>query len=158
MRETVIDQDIPLADDKRLIKQLWKANKSDNFPGGLEFAYQLLYLKNNEWIQVARIDNQLHEGKAGVHIHILKREKVGGSYNINYYGISSSAAEDRYIKMSYLSQDVAGKYIYKNGYSVIGIPIPSNGDYLLEVRTIVNDSSGYSDDRVELRDVNTNNI
>jgi len=76
MRETVIDQDIPLAEDKRLIKQLWKVDKSDNFPNGLEFVYQFLYCKDDEWIQVARIDNQLHEGKADVHIHILKRKKV----------------------------------------------------------------------------------
>ena len=76
MRETVIDQDIPLAEDKRLIKQLWKVDKSGDFPDGLEFAYQYLYFKNNEWIQLARIDNQLHEGKVGVHIHVLKREKV----------------------------------------------------------------------------------
>ena len=76
MREIIIDQDIPLAEDKRLIKKLWKVDKDDNFPDGLEFAYQFLYFKNNEWIQIARIDNQLHEGKAGVHIHILKREKV----------------------------------------------------------------------------------
>ena len=76
MKEVIIDQDIPLAEDKRLIKRLWKVDKSDDFPKGLEFVYQFLYFKNNEWIQVARIDNQLHEGKAGVHIHILKREKV----------------------------------------------------------------------------------
>ena len=75
MRETIIDQDIPLAENKRLIKKLWKVDKSGDFPDGLEFAYQFLYLKD-EWIQIARIDNQLHEGKPGVHIHILKREKV----------------------------------------------------------------------------------
>lgn len=62
MRELVIDQDIPLAEDKRLIKKLWKIDKNHNFPDGLEFAYQFLYCKNELWIQVARIDNQLHEG------------------------------------------------------------------------------------------------
>ncbi|MDO8740401.1 MAG: hypothetical protein Q7J54_02370 [Candidatus Woesearchaeota archaeon] len=76
MSEPIIDQDIPLAEDKRLVKKLWKVDKTDYFPHGLEFAYQFLYFKDNEWIQVARIDNQLHEGKAGVHIHILKREEV----------------------------------------------------------------------------------
>ena len=76
MREPIIDQDIPLAEDKRLIKQLWKVDKSDDFPDGLEFVYQFLYYKDDKWIQVARIDNQLHEEKAGVHIHILKRDKV----------------------------------------------------------------------------------
>jgi len=74
MRQPIIDQDILLADDKRLIKKLWKVDKNDDYPTGLEFSYQLIYLKDSEWIQVARIDNQLHERKAGVHIHILDRE------------------------------------------------------------------------------------
>lgn len=76
MGEAIIDQDIPLAEDKRLIKRLWKVDKSNDFPDGLEFTYQFLYFKDNQWVQVARIDNQLHEGKAGVHIHVLKREMV----------------------------------------------------------------------------------
>ena len=46
MRAAIIDQDIPLAEDKRLIKRLYKVDKSDDFPDGLEFAYQFLYVKN----------------------------------------------------------------------------------------------------------------
>ena len=76
MRVTIIDQDIPLAENKRLIKRLYKVDKSEDFPEGLEFAYQFLYFKGDKWIQVSRIDNQLHGGKPGVHIHTLKREKV----------------------------------------------------------------------------------
>ena|SRR3989344_9609970 len=76
MKQVIIDQDIPLAEDKRLIKKLWKVGKDDRFSDGLEFAYQFLYFKGNQWIQVARIDNQLHEGKTGTHIHILKRDRV----------------------------------------------------------------------------------
>ncbi len=76
MRKTIIDQDIPLADDKRVVKKLYKVEKSTDFPDGLEFAFQFLYFKDNKWIQVVRIDNQLHSGKPGAHIHTLKREKV----------------------------------------------------------------------------------
>ena len=76
MGQTIIDQDIPLAEDKRLVKRLYKVDKSDDFPDGLEFAHQFLYFKDDKWIQVARIDNQLHSGKPGTHIHTLKREKV----------------------------------------------------------------------------------
>ncbi len=36
MRITIVDQDIPLAEDKRLIKRLYKVNKSDDFPDGLD--------------------------------------------------------------------------------------------------------------------------
>ena len=93
MRETVIDQDIPLGENKRLIKRLWKVNKTDDFPDGLEFAYQFLYYKDGEWIQIARIDNQLHEGKPGAHIHILKREKV------KWEELTFEEAEDKIIEL-----------------------------------------------------------
>ena len=75
MRTLLIDQDIPLSENTRLVKRLWKVDKSEDFPEGVEFAYQFLYFKN-KWIQVARFDNQMHEGKPGLHIHILKREKM----------------------------------------------------------------------------------
>lgn len=93
MRTVIIDQDIPLAIDKRLIKRLWKIDKSEYFPDGLEFAYQFLHFKNNEWSQVARIDNQLHEGKFGVHIHILKRERV------RWEELSFEAAEKKILEI-----------------------------------------------------------
>ncbi len=76
MRETVYDYDFFIDEKKRIVLKLIKVDKDENFPEGLEFAVQYLYLKDNEWQQIARIDNQLHEGRAGVHIHILKREKV----------------------------------------------------------------------------------
>ena len=93
MRVAIIDQDIPLAEDKRLVKRLYQVGKSDNFPDGLEFAYQFLYFKDGEWIQVARIDNQLHSGKPGVHIHTLKREKV------EWKDLTFEDAEEKIIEM-----------------------------------------------------------
>jgi len=75
MRETVYEDDFLIDENKRIVLKLIKVDKDKHFPEGLEFAVQYLYLKD-EWIQIARIDNQLHEGKAGVHIHILKRDKV----------------------------------------------------------------------------------
>ena len=66
-----------------MIKRLWKVDKDENFPNGLEFAYQFLHSKNNKWIQVVRIDNQLHEGKPGTHIHTLNREKVEWENNLS---------------------------------------------------------------------------
>ena len=93
MRTKIIDQDIPIAEDKRLIKRLYKVDKNDDFPDGLEFAYQFLYFKNDKWIQVARIDNQLHSGKPGVHIHTLKREKV------QWADLSFEKAEEKILEM-----------------------------------------------------------
>ena len=93
MRETIIDQDIPLAENKRLVKRLYKVDKSEDFPNGLEFAYQYLYFKDDNWIQFARIDNQLHGGKPGVHIHTLKREKV------EWGDLTFEEAEEKIIEM-----------------------------------------------------------
>ena len=93
MGQTIIDQDIPLAEDKRLIKRLYKVDKNDDFPDGLEFAYQFLYFKNDKWIQVARIDNQLHGGKPGTHIHTLKREKV------EWVDLAFEEAEEKILEM-----------------------------------------------------------
>jgi len=76
MRETLINQEIILAEDARLVKRLWKVAKSRDFPQGLEFSYQLLFFDRTKWIQIARIDNQMHGGKQGTHIHIFGRRKV----------------------------------------------------------------------------------
>ena len=93
MRETIIDQDIPLAENKRLVKRLYKVDKSEDFPNGLEFAYQYLYFKDDKWIQVARIDNQLHSGKPGAHIHTLSREKV------QWADLTFEEAEEKILEM-----------------------------------------------------------
>ena len=92
MRQEIINQDILLDIDKRLVKKLWKVEKSDNFPDGLEFAYQYLYYKESKWIQVARIDNQLHEGKLGTHIHVLKKE-------VYWENLTFEEAEEQILKI-----------------------------------------------------------
>ena len=74
--KTIVDQDIPLAEDVRLVKRLEKTKKSDNFPKGIKFSFQYLIFKDNEWQQLVRIDNYIHQGKKGVHIHLFKRKNV----------------------------------------------------------------------------------
>jgi predicted enzyme involved in methoxymalonyl-ACP biosynthesis len=76
MRKTLIEQDVPVGEKRRLIKRLWKVEKNCNFPEGLEFSYQYLYLEGERWIQIVRIDNQLHEGRPGTHVHIMDKEMV----------------------------------------------------------------------------------
>jgi len=93
LRITILDQDIPLSEEKRLIKRLWKVNKSKKYPNGLEFAYQFLFLKDNEWKQIARIDNQLHDDKPGVHIHVLHR-------NVKWEEMSFDEAEEKIIELA----------------------------------------------------------
>lgn len=76
MRSEIFVQEYAIGENTKLIKRLWKIEKSDHFPEGLEFAYQVIYLKDGRWIQVVRIDNQMHENKPGTHVHILSREQV----------------------------------------------------------------------------------
>ena len=68
-----VNEDFPIQGNMRIIRKMWKVLKSNNFPDGIEFAIQLLTYKEGKWLQIARIDNQLHQGKPGSHIHIGDR-------------------------------------------------------------------------------------
>ena len=76
MFRTIIDVDIFLSEDTRLVKKVEKTKRSDHFPDGIRFALQYLYFKDDRWHQLARIDNYLHQGKPGAHIHLYKRKDV----------------------------------------------------------------------------------
>ncbi len=76
MRKEIINDDIFDGENRRLIRKAWKVEKSENYPHGHEFAYQYLFNKDGEWLQVVRIDNQLHEGRPGAHIHKYRHEIV----------------------------------------------------------------------------------
>ena len=68
--EVVFEQDFHIGEDNRLIKRLYKVEPSEFFPDGLMFALQYLWQKENEWIEVVRIDNYKHaHDKLGVHVH-----------------------------------------------------------------------------------------
>ena len=73
IREVIYQRDFLLEENKRIVLKLIKVKKDQNFPKGIEFAIQYLYFNNNKWVQIARIDNQLHKGKAGTHIHIINK-------------------------------------------------------------------------------------
>jgi hypothetical protein len=93
VKELIYEDDFLISEEKRIALKLIKVSKDEHFPAGIEFAVQYLYFKDGEWIQVARIDNQLHEGRPGVHIHILKREKV------EWANISFSEAKEKIIEL-----------------------------------------------------------
>ena len=76
IREVIYEDDFLISENKRIVLKLIKIEKSNNFPTGLEFTVQYLYFKNNEWIQIVRIDNQLHEGKPGTHVNVVEGGKI----------------------------------------------------------------------------------
>jgi hypothetical protein len=92
MRQTIINQDISYAHNRRLIKRLWKRDKTEEFPLGLEFAFQILYFNDVTWIHVARIDNQLRGGRPGTHMHLGKK--------IIWEELSFEAAEKKIITLA----------------------------------------------------------
>lgn len=77
LMEIILDLDIPLSGDIRLIKRLYKTNDLKNFPGGLMFALQYLWRQEGNWIEVTRIDNYKHnQNMTGAHIHKFDNDFV----------------------------------------------------------------------------------
>ena len=72
----LIDLNIFYSEDVRLVKSLMKREAADEYPDLLKCALQMLYFDGNEWTSICRIDNYLHEGQTGAHIHFYKKEEV----------------------------------------------------------------------------------
>lgn len=64
------------SEDVRLVKNVMKRESPDEYPDLLKWALQMLYFDGNKWVDICRIDNYLHEGQVGSHIHFYKEEEV----------------------------------------------------------------------------------
>lgn len=53
MKKLISVSDTLISDSIRVIKRLWKVEKSNEFPEGLEFAIQLLDRDNKLWKQIS---------------------------------------------------------------------------------------------------------
>lgn len=60
----------------RLVKTLMKRESLKEHPELMKWALQTLYFDGEEWIEICRIDNYLHENQKGSHIHIYKKDEV----------------------------------------------------------------------------------
>lgn len=59
-----------LSEDTRLLKRLYHAESGEQSSGSFIFAFQYLWFRKDRWLEIARIDNYVHEAKRrGVHIH-----------------------------------------------------------------------------------------
>jgi len=72
----VISEDLRTGEKNRVITRLYKTSQSNNYPSGLKFCIQHLYWRHEEWIELVRIDNYLHQNKTGTHIHFFNTEQV----------------------------------------------------------------------------------
>ncbi|MBU1198302.1 MAG: hypothetical protein KKF46_04505 [Nanoarchaeota archaeon] len=61
---------------RKLVRKLYKVEKSKEYPGELKFCIQYLYYQDNKWLEIVRIDNYLHQNKSGTHIHFFNKKKV----------------------------------------------------------------------------------
>ena len=70
----------------RLVKTLMKRESPDEHPEELKWALQMIYFNGKDWVEICRIDNYLHEGRRGSHIHL---------YNVRIFHQSVTGGELR---------------------------------------------------------------
>ena len=60
----------------RLISLLMRREFEEECPVLFKWAHQLLYLERGIWIEICRIDNYPHAGRAEPHIHEYGKDRV----------------------------------------------------------------------------------
>src|SRR3989338_6186060 len=60
----------------RLVKALMKRESPQEYPEPMKWALQMLYFDGEEWGEICRIDNYLHERQNGRHIHFYKNIRL----------------------------------------------------------------------------------
>ena len=60
----------------RLVKTLMKRESPEEHPELMKWALQMIYFDGEDWIEICRIDNYLHEKQKGSHIHAYKKDEV----------------------------------------------------------------------------------
>ena len=93
--KTIKNLDLTIGRGRRLIVRVYLMGKSHLFPDGIKFAIQYLFLKDSEWIEIARVDNYKHDNvKVGSHIHKL------GLPDAEFRDISPEEAEEYIMQLS----------------------------------------------------------
>jgi hypothetical protein len=67
--KVLIDNFVEMYGKVKLIKTLMKRKSPDEYPELMKWKIQIIYFDDNEWVEICRIDNYLHENKIGSHIH-----------------------------------------------------------------------------------------
>ena len=93
--KVIKDMDLTIGEGRRLIVRVYIVEKSQLFPDGIKFAIQYLFLKDSEWIEIARVDNYKHDNvKVGSHIHKL------GFTEAEFRDIFPEEAEEYVVRLS----------------------------------------------------------
>lgn len=60
----------------RLVKTLMKRELLEEHPELMKWKLQMLYFDGNDWIELCRIDNYLHDNQQGSHVHVYDQKEV----------------------------------------------------------------------------------
>ncbi len=71
MKVLIDSVNIFYAENVRLVKTLMKRESPEEHPELMKWALQMLYFDGDDWIEICRFDNYLHENQAGSHIHLF---------------------------------------------------------------------------------------
>jgi hypothetical protein len=73
MKVLIDGLDVFYGDGVKLIKTVMKREYLEEYPELIKWKLQMLYFYEDKWIELCRIDNYLHEGEKGSHIHLGER-------------------------------------------------------------------------------------
>lgn len=75
--KTILDNmEIMYQTNLRLLKTLLKRQYFEEYPEPFKWKVQTLYLHADNWIEICRIDNYLHENIVGSHVHLYGKKNV----------------------------------------------------------------------------------
>jgi len=60
----------------RIVENLMKMASIEEYPEPMKWSVQMLYFDGENWTEICRIDNYLHGGLIGSHIHSYGKENV----------------------------------------------------------------------------------
>ena len=76
MKKLIDEMNEFYSEDVRLVKNVMKRESPDEYPELFKWAFQMLYFDGEDWIEICRIDNYLHENQIGTHIHLYGKKEV----------------------------------------------------------------------------------
>lgn len=74
--KTLVSTNEFLSEDVKLEKKLMKRESPDEYPSLLKWKIQMLYFDGAAWVQICRMDNYLHDGSVGSHVHTYGNDQV----------------------------------------------------------------------------------
>jgi hypothetical protein len=72
----ILDGSDPYSERVKIVKRLMRRESQEEYPDVFKWAVQVLFFKGKAWMEICRIDNYIHRGESGSHIHEYGRRDV----------------------------------------------------------------------------------